>query len=161
MTESLESLTGRALNARGWTLAVAESCTGGLIGHLITQVPGSSEYFLGGVISYSDRIKMELLGVAKSTLVGEGAVSEETARQMALGVRARFGASLGLAATGIAGPSGGSTEKPVGLTWLAAATPNMERAERFVFDGNRQEIKEQAAHEALQLLLRVVESDGG
>lgn len=161
MSESLENRAGKALNARGWTLAVAESCTGGLIGHLITQVPGSSEYFLGGVISYSDRIKMELLGVAKSTLVGEGAVSEETARQMALGVRARLGASLGLAATGIAGPGGGSDEKPVGLTWLAAATPNQERAERFVFDGTRQEVKEQAAQEALRLLLKVIEADGG
>lgn len=161
MDDSLEQRVGTALAARGWTVAVAESCTGGLIGHRITGIAGSSDYFLGGVISYSDRIKMELLGVSKSTLVSDGAVSEATARQMAMGIRARFGASLGLSATGIAGPGGGSDEKPVGLTWLAAATPGGEWTERFVFAGDRAANKAQAADEALRLVLRVLDLDHG
>jgi nicotinamide-nucleotide amidase len=161
MDEALGARVSKAIISRGWTLAVAESCTGGLIGHRITQVPGSSEYFLGGVISYSDRIKMELLGVSKTTLVSDGAVSEATARQMAMGIRARFGASLGVSATGIAGPSGGSEQKPVGLTWVAAATPSGEWTERFVFQGDRATNKAQAADEALRLILKVLELDHG
>lgn len=157
---TLEDQVLELFRARAWTLAVAESCTGGLIGHRLTQVPGSSEYFLGGVISYSDRIKIELLGVAKSTIVRDGAVSEETARQMALGARARFGSSFGLAVTGIAGPAGGSSRKPVGLTWIGVASPDGERIERFQFDGDRDENKEQAATQALQLLLELARATG-
>jgi len=161
MPDSLQAQVGQALKARGWTLAVAESCTGGLIGHLLTEIPGASDYFLGGVICYSDRIKMEQLGVAKATLVRDGAVSEETARQMALGARARLGASFGLAVTGIAGPAGGSDAKPVGTTWIAVASPDREQAARFHFDGDRTAIKEQAAHQALLFLLEEVKTAGG
>jgi PncC family amidohydrolase len=161
MAESLQTSVGQALKARGWTLSLAESCTGGLIGHLLTEVPGASEYFLGGVICYSDRIKMEQLGVAKATLVRDGAVSEETARQMALGARARLGASFGLAVTGIAGPDGGSEAKPVGTTWIAVASPDGEQAAHFHFDGDRTSIKQQAAEQALRFLLAEVKAAGG
>lgn len=156
----LEEQVGHLFRARGWTLALAESCTGGLIGHRLTQIPGSSDYFLGGVISYSDRIKIELLGVAKSTIVSDGAVSEETARQMALGARARFGASFGLSVTGIAGPDGGTPTKPVGLTWIGVASPDGERIERYQFDGDRESNKSKAASQALALLLEMGRATG-
>jgi PncC family amidohydrolase len=160
MDASLEEQVGQLFRARGWTLAVAESCTGGLIGHVLTRVPGSSDYFLGGVISYSDRIKIELLGVAQSTIVRDGAVSEETARQMALGARARLGASFGLSVTGIAGPEGGTAVKPVGLTWIGIASPEGERIERFLFDGDRESNRQQAAAQALRTLLETGRATG-
>ena len=160
MADSIEARIGEIMRAQAWTLAVAESCTGGLVGHRLTEIAGASDYFLGGVISYSDRIKIELLGVAKSTIVRDGAVSEDTARQMALGARARFGSSFGLAITGIAGPGGGSPAKPVGLTWIAVATPAGEQVERHHFDGDRSEIKQQAAERALQMLMEAARAAG-
>ncbi|MDX1601402.1 MAG: CinA family protein [Anaerolineales bacterium] len=152
-SHSLEQYVGQRLQGQNWTLATAESCTGGLIGHRITQVPGSSTYFLGGVVSYADKAKIELLGVQPSTLSRVGAVSRDTALEMARGVRQRLAADVGISVTGIAGPSGGSAEKPVGLTWIAIVTPRVERAQRFVFEGDRSANKEAAAAAALEMLL--------
>ena len=149
----LELIVGQRLQGRGWTLATAESCTGGLIGHRITQVPGSSAYFLGGVVSYANEAKVELLGVHSDTLSRVGAVSRDTALEMARGVRQRLAADVGISVTGIAGPSGGSAEKPVGLTWIAIVTPRVERAQRFVFEGDRSANKQYAADAALEILL--------
>src|SRR3990172_122158 len=118
MEASLEEQVGRALKARGWTLATAESCTGGLLADRITNVPGSSDYFLGGVVSYAYRAKETLLGVDHAVLTSDGAVSETVARQMAEGVRARLGADVGIGVTGVAGPGGGSAAKPAGLVWI-------------------------------------------
>jgi nicotinamide-nucleotide amidase len=158
---ALEIRLGQALSARGWTLAVAESCTGGLVGHRITQVPGSSAYFLGGVISYSNQAKHELLGVALATLDSLGAVSRETALEMAHGAREALHADVGVAITGVAGPGGGSAEKPVGLTWIAVSTPDAEQAQRFVFGGTRSEVKRSASQSALEFCLEKVEAPGG
>ncbi|MGA9531183.1 MAG: CinA family protein [Anaerolineales bacterium] len=157
MTSTLEAQVGQGLQARGWTLAVAESCTGGLIGHSVTRVPGSSAYFLGGVISYANRIKADLLGVSPATLETDGAVSQATAEQMAVGARNRLGADVGLSVTGIAGPTGGSAEKPVGLTWIGIAGPVGVRSQRFVYDGDRAAVRKQAADSALHLLLDYLE----
>jgi nicotinamide-nucleotide amidase len=119
--ETLESAIGKLLKAENKTIAVAESCTGGYISHLITSVAGSSAYFQGGVIPYHNQFKNEILGVKKETLEQLGAVSEETVREMALGVRSKFQADFGLSSSGVAGPDGGSDEKPVGTIWIACA----------------------------------------
>lgn len=144
--------------ARGMTLATAESCTGGLISHVLTEVPGSSTYFIGGVISYSDRVKASLLGVPESTLARYGAVSAQVARAMAIGARARTGADLALAVTGIAGPSGGTPEKPVGLTFIALAAPRSGRLERHVWSGGRAANKRSSTEAALQIVLAWLEA---
>ena len=112
------------LCASNWTLATAESCTGGLLGHRITDVSGSSDYYLGGVVSYNNEAKMELLGVKKQTLEKFGAVSEETVREMAQGVKSLFKSDLGISISGIAGPTGGTPEKPVGLIYISISGPN-------------------------------------
>lgn len=133
-------------------IAVAESCTGGRLGDKITNSPGSSAYFLGGVVSYDNRIKEEFLGVTRETLKTYGAVSAETAREMASGVRERFRAETGLAVTGVAGPGGGTDEKPVGTVFIALSTPEGTVAEAYLFSGGRDEIKEQTVVEALRTL---------
>ena len=156
MDETLESRVGTALRARGWTVALAESCTGGLVGHRLTQVPGSSEYFLGGVVAYAYDSKERLLGVRHQTLYDHGAVSRETAIEMAHGARVAFGADLGLSVTGIAGPAGGMPDKPVGLSWIAVSTRTGDLAEHFLGHGDRAANKESAAEAALALLLRVI-----
>lgn len=147
-----EEEVGRILRERDFTLATAESCTGGLIGHRITNVPGSSDYFERGVITYSNASKMELLGVPAATLAREGAVSEATALAMAEGVRSQSGTTLGLGVTGIAGPSGGTELKPVGTVFIALSGPRGSRCRRFNFEGTRQEIKAQTAEAALTML---------
>ncbi len=152
MQEALEFHVGELLRARGWGLALGESCTGGLVGHRITQAPGSSDYFVGGVIAYSNEIKERLLGVRSQTLEAHGAVSRETALEMARGARETFGAEVGGSVTGIAGPGGGTDQKPVGLTWIAVCTPEGEWAERHVFEGDRRQNKVEAAHALLALL---------
>ncbi|MEX0600240.1 MAG: competence/damage-inducible protein A [Rhodothermales bacterium] len=119
--ESLEGVVGRLLRERNLTIAVAESCTGGYVAHTITNVSGSSSYMLGGVIAYSNRIKTELLGVDPEVLEGDGAVSEAVARQMAAGIREHMDADIGVSTTGIAGPTGGTSEKPVGTVWIGYA----------------------------------------
>lgn len=151
--EEVSQTIGCLLRDRGLTLALAESCTGGLIGHLVTNVPGSSAYFLGGVVAYAYEAKVNLLGVRWETLKAFGAVSRETVLEMARGARERFGATVALAVSGIAGPGGGTPEKPVGTTWIALVTEREERAYRFLFNGDRQENKRQAAETALHLLL--------
>jgi nicotinamide-nucleotide amidase len=151
---TMEELAGCILKARKLTLAVAESCTGGLIGHRLTEVPGASDYFLGGVVSYSNEAKQDLLGVPGTGLARHGAVSPETARDMARGVRRVFQADIGLATTGIAGPTGGSPEKPVGTVYIALATADGEDVWHYQFHGNRTEIKILTAETALDRLRR-------
>lgn len=144
-----------ALRSRGWMLATAESCTGGLVGSLLTQVPGASEAYLGGVVAYANSVKVRVLGVPEELLATKGAVSREVAEAMALGA-CRLGAPCGLAITGIAGPTGGTTEKPVGTVHLAVATPTQLEHRHFRFGGSRQTIRELAANFALDLLRRVL-----
>ena len=153
MPESLEDQIGPLLRARGLRIATAESCTGGLIAHRITNVPGSSDYFLGGVVAYAYEAKVAQLGVSWDTLRAYGAVSAETALEMARGVRALLGADIGISVTGIAGPAGGLPEKPVGTTWLGLCIPGGEAARRFIWQGDRLSNKEQSAQAALQWVL--------
>ena len=126
--ETLETAVGKLLKNEGKTLALAESCSGGYISHLITAVPGSSQYFQGTVVPYHNALKEQLLGVSSATLTQHGAVSEATVREMALGVKKLFGVDFGLASSGIAGPDGGSPDKPVGTVWIACAGPNFVEA---------------------------------
>lgn len=139
------------LRAKGETLAIAESCTGGLLGAALTAVPGASDPFLGGIIAYHDRMKAEWLGVDEAVLDREGSVSEAVAQQMAAGARTRFGAAWAVAITGIAGPSGGSAEKPVGTVWIAVSGPQ-PAARRYLFPGDRAEVRAGSAGAALELL---------
>lgn len=156
MGEAPEMVLGQSLRERGWTLAVAESCTGGLFCHRITNVPGSSEYFLGGVVAYAYEAKERLLGVEHNTLYQYGAVSRETALEMARGARTAFGADVGLSITGIAGPGGGLPEKPVGLTWIAVSMREGEWAEHYLFEGDRHANKAQSAESAMALLQKIL-----
>ena len=157
MTEPLEVIVGQLLTAQQLTVAVAESCTGGLIGHRLTNVPGSSAYFLGGVMAYAYDAKERLLGVSHNTLYDHGAVSEETAREMARGVRRALGSDVGVSVTGIAGPGGGLPGKPVGLTWVALSTREGEQARQFVWDGDRVTNKEKSAEAALEMVREYLE----
>ena len=147
-----ETGIGKLLATRKLTLAVAESCTGGLLGHRITSVSGSSRYFLGGIIAYSNKIKTSHLGVKKLTLTRYGAVSCEVASRMAIGVRRRMGADIGLSITGIAGPDGGTKKKPVGLVFVGLAYSGGSLVRRFRFKGNRLAIKTAANCAALEML---------
>jgi nicotinamide-nucleotide amidase len=158
--ETFPAAVGRVLRAHGATLALAESCTGGLIGHLLTEVPGSSDYFLLGAVTYSDAAKRELLGVQAATLAAHGAVSEATVREMAAGARQRAGATLGLAVSGIAGPGGGTAEKPVGTVHAAVAGPQGTRVRRFLFPFGRDMVKHAAAFAALELVYRYFDPEG-
>ncbi|MEW6660281.1 MAG: competence/damage-inducible protein A [Thermodesulfobacteriota bacterium] len=153
---SLEEIVGRKLREQGLTLAVAESCTGGLICHRLTNVPGSSDYFQGGVVTYGNQAKLDLLRVPGATLEKEGAVSAATARAMALGVKEIFHTPLGLAVTGIAGPSGGTAAKPVGTVHLGLATPAGVETRHCHFHGSREEIKALTAQTALDWLRRAL-----
>ena len=150
----LEKQIGELLSERGWTLAVAESCTGGLLGHRITNVSGSSSYFRGGVISYSNEVKESILGVPEETLIEHGAVSKETAQAMAQGARRLLGTDVALSVTGIAGPTGGTTEKPVGLVYVGLAAEGADLWEKHIWQGDRAENKQQSAQAALELLLK-------
>jgi nicotinamide-nucleotide amidase len=154
--DDLASVVGQALRARGWRLAVAESCTGGLLSKVLTDAAGASDFFDGGVIAYSNDVKQALLAVASTTLEQNGAVSEATAREMALGVRNATGADVAIAITGIAGPGGAVADKPVGTVWIAAATPLELKTRRIVFPGDREEIRERAAQAGLALLWRML-----
>ena len=140
------------LKARGLRCATAESCTGGGIGSAITAVPGSSAVYLGGVVSYANEVKSGVLGVSKDTLATVGAVSPETAAQMAEGVRRLVGADLAVSVTGIAGPDGGSADKPVGLVWFGLASAAGTRTEKAIFAGDRARVREQAVVHALGML---------
>jgi len=148
----ITTLIGEKLTARKQTLATAESCSGGLIAHELTNVAGSSGYFLGGVVVYSNAAKMDLLGVSGADLDAHGAVSEVVAKAMAEGVRRRFQSDYGVGVTGIAGPTGGTADKPVGLVYIAVADPNGVTVTRNVFAGSRLDVKEQTAEKAFQMI---------
>ena len=150
--DSLESVTGTLLKTRGETLATAESCTGGNIAHRFTAMPGASEYFKGGVVAYSNEVKIALLGVDPESLNRYGAVSQSVAEQMAEGVRRATGATYGISTTGIAGPTGGTPEKPVGTVWMAVATPNGVFSRRMVFGSVRSQNIERASSNCINLL---------
>ena len=150
---SLEQTVGQKLRARGLTLATAESCTGGLVGDRLTNVPGSSEYYLGGVISYDNRIKAEVLKVPTQVLETVGAVSQECALAMAQGVRGLMSTSLAVSTTGIAGPGGATPGKPVGLVYIALVDgADFSRCEKYVWPGDRLQNKEMSALAALKLV---------
>ena len=151
---------GQLLKEKTLTLSVAESCTGGKIGDLITDVPGSSDYFLGGIISYSNDAKIRLLCVDKATLILKGAVSREVAIQMAEGARKVLRSDIGLSATGIAGPSGGTPKKPVGLVYIAVSSKAGAVCSKNLFKGSRMEIKEKSAAKALKMLEEFVTRRG-
>jgi PncC family amidohydrolase len=153
MSISREMQLGELLSENSLWLAVAESCTGGMLGHLITNVPGSSSYFKGGVIAYANEIKMGILEVSEETLDSYGAVSNETVLEMAKGVRTALKADIGISVSGIAGPDGGTEGKPVGTVWVGLSTPKLDKAEVFLFSGDRQDIKEQAAQSAMQMAI--------
>lgn len=142
------------LRSRDFTLATAESCTGGLLGGRITAIAGASDVFLGGVVSYANEAKRDVLGVDHATLEAYGAVSEETARAMAMGVLQRFGADAAMAVTGVAGPGGGTPEKPVGTVWIAWAVPGRVEARRFGIAGDREQVRARAVQAALWGLLQ-------
>jgi PncC family amidohydrolase len=149
-----------AMIARGLTLTTAESCTGGLVGNILTEVPGSSGYYVGGLISYSNGLKEHELRVEAATLERHGAVSAQTCVAMAEGARSRYGASLGLAITGIAGPDGGTDQKPVGLTYVGVADSMGHDVRRHVWSGDRHSNKLQSAQAALELLLERLTAAG-
>lgn len=155
-----ERLQGVCLG-RGLTIALAESCTGGMIAAAITSVPGSSGYFLGGVVSYSDAAKTSTLDVTAAALAAHGAVSAQVAKAMATGARARFAASLAASITGVAGPDGGSEAKPVGLTYVGLAGGDAVAVRRFTFAGDRDGNREAAALAALEWLIERAEAETG
>ena len=152
--DDLASVVIDALRARGWMVAVAESCTGGMLGMRITAVPGSSDVMLGGVIAYRNDVKVRDLNVPQPMLDAHGAVSEEVVRAMANGVRARTSAQVGVAITGVAGPGGGTPEKPVGTVWVCVETPAGAHATRVRTVGDRDEIRRRASQGALNLVRR-------
>jgi nicotinamide-nucleotide amidase len=152
----LEEVVGRLLSERQQTIAVAESLTGGLIEDKLTDIPGSSHYFIGGVVAYSNEIKISQLGVQEGSLVEHGAVSEEVAGEMAAGIRKRFQVDLGLATTGIAGPTGATETKPIGLVYIGVADPSQVRVKKFNFGGDRQIVKQRAAQAALEMARRAI-----
>ena len=154
----IEEKIGHLLLERHYTLAVAESCTGGLVGHRLTNIAGSSAYYLGGVVAYAYDAKERLLDVNHNTLYDFGAVSEQTAREMARGVRRALGADVGVSVTGIAGPGGGLPGKPVGLTWVALSARDVEQAEQYLWTGDRLGNKEQSAEAVLKMVLAHLES---
>ena len=160
MPNSLEIQVGNLLHERGLKLVLAESCTGGLLGSRITDVTGSSEYFLGGVMAYAYEAKVALLGVSWETLNTKGAVSRETVLEMARGVRDALQGDIAVAVSGIAGPGGGTPEKPVGTTWIGLVTAEGEMAQLFHFSsGDREKNKSLAVDAALQLLLDYLQND--
>jgi nicotinamide-nucleotide amidase len=154
--ETLEEVVGQLLKLRGYTLATAESCTGGLVAGRITEVPGSSEYFIEGVVSYSNEAKIDLLGVPRELIETHGAVSEQVAGAMAAGIRKRAGSTFGAAVTGIAGPGGGSHEKPVGLVYIALADDSQTTTRKFLFPGDRQFIRTLSVNATLDMVRRRV-----
>ncbi len=148
----LEKVVGELLRAQGLTLSVAESCTGGLLSHHLTNVPGSSDYFIGGVVTYAYDAKERVLNVRHDTLYDYGAVSEQTALEMARGARWLFHTDVALSVTGIAGPGGGLPDKPVGLTYIALSARDREVCQRFVWDSDREGNKIRSTQAALEIL---------
>jgi nicotinamide-nucleotide amidase len=149
-------LLGQRLVARGGTLATAESCTGGLIAALCTDVPGSSAWFTGGVVAYANEVKRDVLGLDPALLATHGAVSEPVVRAMATGVRRLTGARYAVAVSGVAGPDGGTPEKPVGTVWLAIADGDAVQTRRFLFPGDRAAVRQATAEAAVEALLALL-----
>jgi len=156
--QQLSIQIGQILNKKGFTIATAESCTGGLLAHVLTGVSGSSDYFIGGVVAYSNQVKESALGVQTDTLIKHGAVSSQTAQKMAEGIRTKFHTTIGLSTTGIAGPTGGTPEKPVGLVWLGISTPEKTNTYECYFSGDREVIQYQSVKEILSQLLISLEN---
>jgi nicotinamide-nucleotide amidase len=152
--EELEEVIGPLLRQSQRTLAIAESCTGGLLGHRITNVSGSSDYFLQGALTYSNESKIQLLGIRPDIILQHGAVSHEVAKAMAIGIRERSGSDIGLSITGIAGPKGGSPEKPVGLVYVGLSWEGGVKVVKNIFLGHREIIKSQSSQKALDMLRR-------
>ena len=159
--EPLEAAVVRTLREAGLTLAAAESCTGGLFAKRITDVPGSSDVFLGGVVAYSNEAKTNLVGVPVGAIAAHGAVSREVAEALAIGARTRFGADIGVGITGIAGPGGGTPEKPVGLVWMAIATPDGVTGESATYIGIRTDIRTRATQTALGKIMELARGGAG
>ena len=157
-TRSLAEVVGRLLIQRKLTLGLAESCTGGLVGHLITEVPGSSAYFMGSAVTYAYSAKEQLLAVPHDMIVNYGVVSEPVALAMARGVRHALGADVGVSVTGIAGPGGATATKPVGLTYIALAAEGYQTSRRYVWTGDRSANKRSSARAALEMLKEWLES---
>jgi PncC family amidohydrolase len=163
--QPLEIQVGEWLRRRGLKLIAAESCTGGLISHRMTDVPGSSDYFLGGLVSYANEAKHNWLGVREETLAAHGAVSKEVVLEMARGARHSLAAAhspeqvVAVSVSGIAGPGGGSPEKPVGLVWIGLSAPGYEKAFRFFWQGTRVENKARSAEQALRLILEYLRGE--
>jgi PncC family amidohydrolase len=157
MPITLENVLHEYLKSGDIKLSTAESCTGGLVSHRITNVSGSSAYFPGGVVAYSYEAKASFLGVSWDTLNSHGAVSEEAVLEMARGVRKAFESDIAVSISGIAGPSGGTPEKPVGTTWLGLSTAKGEWARHFLWDGNREENKHYSSEAALQFIIDYLE----
>ncbi|MDD5763029.1 MAG: nicotinamide-nucleotide amidohydrolase family protein [bacterium] len=160
LTASATKLLGASLSASGRTLAVAESCTGGLLAGAITAIPGSSLYFSGGVVAYANSAKISLLGVPSDLIAARGAVSREVALSMAEGVLSLFRADLAIAVTGVAGPGGGSRGKPVGTVWVAVVAPRGVRyAHRFRFPGGREAVRRETVRASLRAAIDVLRSE--
>jgi len=157
LTQTIETTLGDFLRQRNLTLATAESCTGGLIADRITNIPGSSEYFRGGIVAYAYEAKVALLDVSWHTLRTYGAVSRETVIEMARGARIALGADLALSVSGIAGPGGGLPDKPVGTTWIGLSTTDGDWARKFVWQGDRLENKALSADAAIRFALDYLE----
>lgn len=154
---NLEDRLAAALVNHNLTLATAESCTGGGLSHLLTAIPGASSFFIGGVIAYQNEVKIHWLGVPQETLTNHGAVSSQTAAAMAEGCRCRFKADIAVSITGIAGPSGGTPNKPVGLVYIAVATEASTRTAEHQFPGDREQVRSDAIAMALELILYAIE----
>ncbi|MFN8413720.1 MAG: CinA family protein [Anaerolineales bacterium] len=159
MSTALEFQLGVMLHNSGTKLAAAESCTGGLVSHRITDVPGSSEYFMGGIVAYAFQAKVDLLGVSWDTLNRVGAVSREVVIEMAYGARKIFKVDIAVSVSGIAGPGGGTPEKPVGTTWIALVASDGEWTRQFVWDGDREKNKYLSSEAVLQLLMDYLEGN--
>ncbi len=160
MTEQLEVLAGRLLLSKKQTVAVAESCTGGLLGSRLTDVSGSSKYFLGGVIAYHDVLKVSLLDVPPEVIKEHGAVSPECALAMAQGVRSLTGASIGISITGVAGPTGGTKAKPIGTVYIGMVGEDLEKTSLYLWDGDRISNKQHSAEAALRMLIEYLQRVG-
>jgi PncC family amidohydrolase len=154
--KTLEARVGELMMEKRWTIGAAESCTGGLVMHRLTNIAGSSEYVIGGVVAYSNQVKQALLQVRQGTLMAYGAVSEPVAGEMATGLRGLLHVDVAISVTGIAGPGGGTPQKPVGLTYIGVAGPNNVLVIRqHVWNGDREAIKAASAEAALALVLEV------
>jgi PncC family amidohydrolase len=159
MSDTLENRLHDLLRAKKMTIATAESCTGGLVSHRITNVSGSSEYFPGGVVAYSYEAKVKFLEVSWDVLNSVGAVSHETVEQMARGARKLFSADIGISVSGIAGPTGGTPEKPVGTTWFGLSTPDGDWSRHFLWHGDREQNKHDSSEAALQFVIDYLEGN--